>query len=231
MPTPADRAGCRIGADQVAIGAESVHGVRLDGRGAARTGIVGTIVSAHGSDLGGPKDFAIGAVKSHQELFFLLAAHEEDPAAGDGRRGVAAAQPSGFPKQFRAAFRPVFQQAGFGGNTSAVRTTPAGPVRGADLERSWSGGGRQTFRAQSGIIQLGGQHQADRGRPDRATPREVRNHHGLALAFIVTSGRRPFASWPRHSLSTTRAIGPSPWLVRRAWRPGRGRSPGHRTET
>src|SRR5262245_21122 len=128
--SPDDLAVGGAGADQVAVGAKGVEAVAVHRGRRARTGIAGSGVLADRPDLGGPQQPTDLDIESVKELLVALAAHEEDAATGNGRRGVTAAKVRRLPEQLRPVPGPLLEQARFGRDAGAVRSAPTRPIAG-----------------------------------------------------------------------------------------------------
>src|SRR5262249_34329717 len=123
-----------LGADQVAVAAQDVEPIAVDGRGAARAGVIGALVLADLADLDLPRLLAVLDRQGVEKLLAVVAAQEVDLAPRDGRRGVAAAQAGGGPQEGGPALGPLLEQALLAGDPGAVRAAPLRPVGGDEGE-------------------------------------------------------------------------------------------------
>src|SRR5262249_60071310 len=89
-----------IDADQVALLADGVDAVAVNGRG-------GPEVAAFPADLDGPEDLAGVAVQGEEPGHGPLVAQRVDALAGDGQAGVAAADARPLPHELRPALGPA----------------------------------------------------------------------------------------------------------------------------
>ena len=145
-----------VGADQVAVGSESVNVVLVDGRRSARAVSRPIVIGAAG--LGGPERFPGGDIEGQQHLVVAAIAHREELAVGNRDAGVAQTQPGLLPRQLRSVGGPTFEQPLVGRDVVSIRSTILRPFalggRGPRTSRAGRLGGlRATARFALGILE------------------------------------------------------------------------------
>src|SRR5262249_15822977 len=124
---PALLADGSIETDEVAVEAQRIDALTIDGRAAARSGMASP-VGANRPDLGGPELLA-GLLAQGDHVFLPVAvAHREDAASGNRGRAVVLAHALGLPELFRAVGGPLLQESCLARQGSPLWPLPLRPV-------------------------------------------------------------------------------------------------------
>src|ERR1700730_12727049 len=113
----------RFQAYEIALLAERINVVAVDGRRAAE-------VAAGGADVDGPDELAVVPLQGDCFGDIAFVAKRVDAVADDAEARIAAAQVFNLPGEQRGVLGPRLKQAGFLGDVIAVRAAELGPIRG-----------------------------------------------------------------------------------------------------